>query len=235
MNRRLKSTILAVLVLAVGSAGAGPAQAAPLFEADSYAANVDGSALTEAIFGFHPGASPYKWECVKVPIQGKLTSSSSALTLTPTYQECRWQYPVTEPPQPFSAVTMTMNGCDWRLHTLSKLKAGEYKSFADLECPFSKEVVIDLRMGGTIICRMRAKAQTSKSQINLIDQANKEGSADDSIEAKIAVGGLSYKLEAFLGCPVGSGTYEDLTYSGIQTLTATSEAGKQIGLRVTGE
>lgn len=224
--------MLVTLVVAVTGAGATSARAAPLFEADSYAATVNGAPLKSTIFWFHPGASPLAWECLKAPLQGELPAALPFLALTPTYSECRWQWP---PGSPFSVVSVSMNGCKWRLNTLSKVEAGTYKSLVDLECPSGQEVLVELRQTTVTICKMRLASQTSKGQILLLDKPNKEEKADDSIETSFAVEKLRYKMEALLGCPVASGTYEDMKYEGKESLTAkTKSGGVQTGLRLSG-
>lgn len=225
--RRLSSIIL--LALALLTAGVASARAEPRFEADSYAATIDGVAKTATVFQF---GGIYKWECKAAPMQAKLSGESSALTLSASYGECRWQYP---PGAPFSLVQIFMNGCDYRLHALQRVKTDEYLSQVDLECPENKEVVIELHQETPTICKLKVPAQSNKSHVALIDETGKEGTADDDVKAKITVAKMKYTLESFVGCPVSKGTYEDLEYLGESTLTATSEAGKQIGFRVAGE
>jgi hypothetical protein len=67
----------------------------------------------------------------------------------------------------------------------------------------------------------------------LEDLANKEGSSDDSVRGKFTVEGLHYSQDK-LGCPVKTGTYENLNYLALNQFTAT-ESGEPIGLRVEGE
>jgi hypothetical protein len=224
--------VLAVLVVGVAGAGAGSAQAEPFVEADSYPATVTGAPLMSTVFWFHPGASPLAWECIGAPLQGELVAPSVSLLLTPSYSECRWMYP---PGSPFSVVTMTMNGCKWRLHGLSKVEPGAYESLADLECPVGQEVSIELRELTVTICRMKLSSQANKSQVFLLDKLNEEIASDDSVEAFFNVEKLRYKMETPSGlCPVGSGTYEDLKYQGKESLTAKTKSGVQTGFRLSG-
>ena len=235
MKRRLKSTLLVVLALAVGGVGAGSAQAEPLFEADSYTATVDGVALKQSVFTF---GGIYQWECKSSPFEGKLLAKSSSLTLSALYAECRWMWPVTEPPiEPYSLVQINMNGCDWKLNTLKFQKADEYTSLVNLECPAGKQVVIELHRTEPTICKLTVPAQSGKSDVRLID---KTASSPNDVEAQVTISGLNYTqdLSHFipeLNCPLKPGSYTDLAYAGLLTLTATSEPGKQIGFRVTGE
>jgi hypothetical protein len=222
-----------VLVVAVTGVGAASAQAEPLFKADGYTATVSGAPLGSTIFRFHLGASPLTWECLDAQLQGELPTPSPALALAPTYSECRWQFP---PGSSFSAVTMVMNGCKWRLHALSKVETGAYQSQADLECPSGQEALIELRQLTVTICRMRLPSQTGKSQILLLDRPNEAEEADDSIEAFFSVEKLRYKMEALsFACPVGTGTFEDLTYKGEESFTAKLKSGgAPVGLRLDG-
>lgn len=224
--------ILLAVALVATAAGATGARAEPFFEADSYLATIDGVAQTATVFQF---GGMWKWECKTSPMEGKLSAKSSALTLSAAYGECRWRYPVKEPPPPFSLVQIFMNGCDYRLHSLGRVKADEYLSLADLECPAGKQVVIELHQETPTICKLTVPAQSNKSDIALIDETGKEGTTDDDLKAEITIKGMKYTQDSLFTCPVKQGTYEDLEYLGISTLTATSEAGKQIGLRVAGE
>lgn len=229
--RTVGTLALAMLALAAGSVAS--AEAKPLFEADSYPATIDGVTIEAAsIFTF---GSIYKWECKKAPFQGKLSAAATSLTLTPSYQECRWRWPVIEPPPPFSIVEVKMNGCDFSLNALEFLKKDEYLSHVDLSCPAGKVVEIDLHENTPVICRLTVPAQTNRADVKLIDQTGKEGTSDDDVEARITVEKLHYTQDSAGTCPVAAGTYEDLQYLGYSTLTATNEAGKQIGLRVSGE
>jgi hypothetical protein len=234
LNRKLKTIgllALAMMTMAVGAASS--AEAKPIFEADSYPATIDGVTIEAAsVFTF---GSFYKWECKKAPFQGKLTVAANALTLSAAYEECRWRWPVTEPPPPFSIVEVKMNGCDYSLNSLEFLKKDEYLARADLACPAGKLVEIDLHENIPIICRLTVPAQTNKADVKLIDQTGKEGTADDDVEARITIEKLHYTQDAAGTCPVSAGTYEDLQYLGYSTLTATDGSGKQIGLRVSGE
>lgn len=230
IRRRLKATILVGAVIAILAASAAPAQAEPLFTADSYPATIDGTALAPTVFEF---GGEYRWECETAPMSGTLSSASNALTLSVGYEKCRWWYPVTEPPQPFSTVVIAMNGCDWRFHGLQKQEADKYKASASLECPAEKDVLIELQQGGFPLCKLTVQAQSNKADVGLIDKTEK---SPNDVEAQITIGSLKYtQILGFpYSCPVKTGTYEDLNYKGLATLTATS-GGKQIGLRVTGE
>lgn len=232
MRRSLWVTVLAVLAVVVTGASAASAEAEPVFKADSYTATVNGAPLAKTVFGFHLGAAPLEWECVNPQLHGELTAASPSLVLVPEYIECRWMYP---PGSPFTVVTMAMNGCKWKLHALSKVETGSYKSLVDLECPAGQEASIELRELTVTICKLKLPSQANKSQVFLLDKPGKE-EAEDSIEASFAVEKLHYKLEAVsLACPVASGTYEDMTYKGKESLTAkTKSGGVQTGLRLSG-
>jgi len=174
---------------------------------------------------------PYKWECKTTTFQGELTAKANSLTLFPSYGECRWNYPPVEPPV-WSVVTVTMNGCDYRLHSLKRLKADEYSASADLQCPAGKQVVVDLRSGAFTLCRVTLPAQSNKTGSRLIDTTGKGGGLDD-VELQLAMGGMTYTQD-LAGCPINAGTYNTFAIENRMTLTATS-AGKQIGFRVAGE
>lgn len=232
MKARLNTTILAILALAICAAWAAPAQAEPLFEADSYPATIDGAPFQASIFIME---GPYRWECKTTTMKAELTGKASSLTVTPTYGECRWNYPIVEPPV-WSVVTVLMNGCDYSLHGLKWVKADEYTTSADLQCPAGKQMVVELKSGAATICRLTVPAQANISGSKLIDKTGKEKSLDD-VELQLAMSGMKYTqdLTTFpIACPIKAGTYETFAILNQMTLTGTS-GGKGIGLRVSGE
>jgi hypothetical protein len=228
MRHRLHTTILAVLVLAACAAWASPAQAEPLIEADSYPATIDGIALQASIFTME---GPYKWECKATTMTAELTGKSSSLTVTPTYGECRWNYPVMEPPV-WRVVTVTMNGCDYLLHGPKRVEVDKYSVLADLKCPVGQQVVVHLSSTTFPTCRVTLPAQSNIAGSYLIDKTGKEKSADD-IELQLAMGGMSFTQDV-AGCPVTVGAHTSFSILNQMTLSGTS-AGKGIGLRVSGE
>ncbi len=219
--------LLATAALATG-ATASTAQATPLIEADSYAATISGTALQRSIFSI---GSIYKWECRTPTLQGSLVAASSSLALTPSFAECLWHWPIESSN---SVVQMNMNGCTFLLNSFKFVKKGEYNTGFNLECPVGKQVVIEMHSGAPVICSLTVPGQSGKSLARLINLPNKEGSADDEIRNEYEVSKLKYTLTASVGCPVKSGTYEDMTFLGDDALKAT-KAGTQVGLRMSGE
>jgi hypothetical protein len=226
---------LTLAALVVAATAASSAQAEPHFEADKYKATVHGTALSASVFSF--GGS-LKWECKNSKFQGELASSSPALRLFPEYVECTWTSHITEKKEGEgekpSVVFVTMNGCDFRFHGLEFLAKDEYRALADLECPTGKLMTIDLFHESSVLCTLTVGAQSSLSDLKLIDQTGKEETADDDVKAQITIEKLHYTQDS-LGCPVKQGNYENLQYLGENTLTAITEAGEPIGLRVSGE
>lgn len=229
--RLLGALGLAALTMAVS---ASSASAVPFFEADKYPATIDGTALSTSVFTF--GSSSLKWQCKKSNFLGELPTASEALRLSAVYEECTWTSHITEKEEGEgeepSVVFVTMNGCNYKLHGLEFLAEDEYRALADLECPTGKQVVIDLFHKSSVLCTLTVPPQSNRSDVKLIDQTGKEGTADDDVKAQITIEKLHYSQDA-IGCPVKQGTYENLQYLGENTLIATSE-GKQIGLRVSG-
>ncbi|HKO38361.1 MAG TPA: hypothetical protein VJU14_08340 [Solirubrobacterales bacterium] len=227
--------ILCLVALAIGTAGTSTARATPLFQADSYPASIDGGGKgTRTTFWFNGAA----WECGTSIFKGELTGAASALTLAPTYEECRWNYPPVNPPA-WSTVKVLMNGCDYRLHSLEKTAADAYSSLMDLQCPPGQQMVVELNSGPWTICRLTVSAQAGKTSVPITDNTGKEGGLDD-VGAKLHAQGLKYTQDlpgSPIACPIKPGTYEflDVKQEFPTTLTATSEPGKQIGFRVNGE
>jgi hypothetical protein len=228
--------MLAVLVVAAMGVRAAGAQAEPAFEADSYPATLTGVPTTATVFGFHPGGgATNSWSCAKPAAAGELSVLSSSVLLPHTYSECTWVVPPMPGTLP-SVVTIFVNSCKWNVHGLSKVATGSYKALVNLECPSGQEMLIELRQGTFVICKMHVPSQGNKSQVTLLDKANKEEKADDSVELSFAVEKLLYHLESLSAlCPATSGTYEDLSIKGSESFTAKTKAGGvQTGLRVSG-
>ncbi len=206
------------------------AKAAPTFEADGYPATIEGWTIEAAsVFSF----SGYSFSCNEALHQGQLSGSEAALTLAAMYEECTWTWPP-EPPKP-SVVLVTMNGCDFRLHSLELEAKDEYLSLVNLECPTGKQVVIDMHSGFAVLCTLTVAAQSNAAHVRLINQTGKEGTSDDDVKAQITIEELHYAQDSPGFCPVKQGTYQNLQYLGISTLVATNQQGQQIGLRVSGE
>jgi hypothetical protein len=164
-------------------------------------------------------------------MSGELTGKSGSLTLSPTYGECRWNYPIFEPPV-WRVVTVTMNGCDYLLHGLKRTKADEYTVSADLQCPAGKQVVVHLSSTMFPTCQVTLPAQSNKAGSGLLDKTGKEKSTDD-VELQLAMSGMAFTQDV-AGCPVKAGAHESFAINNRITLTGTS-GGKQIGFRVSGE
>ncbi|MFL5833730.1 MAG: hypothetical protein ACJ76B_07095 [Solirubrobacterales bacterium] len=226
--RRLKSTALVALVAAVCAISSASAQAEPLIEADSYPTTIDGTALAASIFTMEGG---YKWECKATAMSGELVAKSGSLTLSPTYGECRWNYPVLEPPV-WRVVTVTMNGCDYLLHGLKRTEADKYSTLADLKCPAGQQVVVHLSSTTFPTCKVTLPAQSNLAGSNLIDKTGKEKSADD-VELQLGMGGMAFTQD-IAGCPVAVGAHSTFSIVNQMTLSGTS-GGKGVGLRVSGE
>jgi len=232
LKQSLYSTILCCAAILIGTAGAATARAEPLFEADSYPATIDGGAKGILTTVFRFGAA---WECLSATYKGELTEAASALTISPVYEECRWNYPVTNP-QVWSTVKVSMNGCDFRFHSLERLAADEYESLFDLQCSSGNQMVVELNSGPWLACRLTVPAQSNKALVGFID--NTKGVFDD-VGVVFSVKGMKFTQDVSgfpVACPVKPGTYEFFEIGGeVNTFTATAEGGEQTGFRVIGE
>ncbi len=231
MTRALKTLGLIVsVVLAMSAGGAPVAKAVPIFEAEQYPATIEGTGVgLQSVFSL----GGVKFTCNEALHLGQMFGSATALTLAATYEECTWTWPPAEPPK-HSVVPITMNGCDFRLHSLKLEAEDEYLSLVDLECPAGKQVVIDMYSEASVVCRLTLPAQSKLAHVRLIDQTHEEATKDD-VKAQITIEKLHYTQDLLL-CPAAKqGTFQNLQYVGVSTLVATNQEGQQIGFRVVGE
>jgi hypothetical protein len=229
MKQKVNIAILAFVTAVIGLVAPVGAQAEPQFAPSISPATVDGTALSRTVFRFNGNA----WECLATGFKGESTGLSSSLTVSPSFGECRWNYPPVAP-SVWSTVQVAMNGCDFNLHSLKRLASHEYSSLLDLKCPAGQQVVIDLNSWQGPICKLTVPPQANKSSVRLV---NKTVTPAD-VEAIFAVNGLKYTQDLttpFPTCPVKVGTYEFLEFQHVATLTTTYEPGKQTGFQVIGE
>lgn len=226
MAGRLRTIGSVCLVALAAVASIAPAaRGALLFEADEYPAATDGVAAEYGVFTF---GGIYQFLCEETHRSGELEEASETLTLSTSFEECWWMWPVTEPPQRPSAVLVTMSECHERLD-LNLLEEGESLAAYSLDCPEEQQVEIELHWGVVEICTLTVPAQEGVSHVHL-ENVEPEGEPT-YITATSTVEGLHFTQDNAL-CPLKTGTYENLHYESIDSLTATGESEEQIGLSV---
>ncbi len=179
----------------------------------------------------------------KVECHGKFTGTSltgedSELTMTPEYTypdtgggtDCR----TTQTGIGVFTTDMSPNGCDYVLHSGTKIGAGEYTGTVDVKCPEGKkiEVKVTNASGGTK-CKLEIGAQNG---LNHVIYKNKEVFPRD-VTAEVTLEGIKYtQVEGgFLGCGQTNGTYSNGTYASKVTLKGFGTEGERADLEVDGE
>lgn len=102
-----------------------------------------------------------KMSCTNVTAEGSVTGTDKTGTLTPSTTHCGIiaSDDSLKPP-----ITVTTNGCDYKITQPVRLAANEYTSKVDLECPTSQGPVVHIAAGGTYtshignICTMEVTA-----------------------------------------------------------------------------
>lgn len=128
MIRKLATLGVALCALAALSAAVASAAFAAQYTTTAPTTLTGESALGNNTFNTEGG----KAEC-KAHYQAPLNSSSSSLTVTPTYTKCR--------AFGFLSATVTMNGCDY-LFTEPLGSGDSYAANYDIKCPAGKVIEI---------------------------------------------------------------------------------------------
>ena len=185
--------LVATAVLSISAFVASAAQAQ--FTASSATWATATSALGNDVFTTEGGSV----ECA-AHFSGKVGTSSTAVTTTPSYYECK----------AFGFAEATVfNGCDYVFHN-----DGSF----DIECPSTNKIII---VAGA--CEVQVGTQTG---LKLVTFANETG----DITAQASIEGIKYNVtkDGFL-CPF-SGTGERTTgkYTQISPVTAQSTSGASL-------
>jgi len=184
----------------------------PRFEAASYPANL--KAVQQASSKLSVGVEAGSLTCSSITGTGSIGSTAQKVTLTPTFSECQALG---------LSATVTTNGC-----TL-KVVAGDpgtWTAKLEVACPEGKAIQV---AAGT--CKFEIPAQVNAKPAKTSRNTSTE---PDSIDVQYNVSNLTYtKTNDGILCPFkGTGTKEDGTLTGGQSLTATNGSGTPILLDI---
>jgi hypothetical protein len=176
----------------------------PRFEAESYKANVGGSATGLNQFVFSGG----KLNCSTVIISGEIASATAELPVFQSFFTCT-----------FGGVfspSIFQNGCKFVWHVEN---AGPpYTGSIDIKCPTEKGIEIVASSGGEKYCTVTIPPQTGLKGMSL---ANAGTGSGRTIAATFNVTGIKYSQVAYLeGGKCTTGAFENGTYTGGVTLSA---------------
>lgn len=137
MIHKLKALALSLAaVLAMSAIAASAAQAVPTFTAESYPAHIDSTIETSITINSQGRAT----HCSSVTFTADMAAASTTLTITPAFgNSCT----TTVLGKSFPT-TITMNGCDFLLHTTNPSGPNPYFATVDLACSPPADIVIHL-------------------------------------------------------------------------------------------
>jgi hypothetical protein len=241
MTHRLKALGLAlVAVFAMSAVAASAASAAGVFETSTGSSatitgeQISGTVTEKTVTKHEFTTTVGTVKCSIAKFHGVMSSPSTELTLTPTYEECLIAGNI--------PATVDMNGCDYKF-TAGETVGGSsdvIEVSVHVECPPSAEIVVTV-VGTT--CKIKIPRQT----LTGITAENTTAASPVDIDAIVDVTGIEYTVENGAGpakCPkekvgtelkeVPDGTYTNGTYKGVATLKGEEVGGgAAVGVTVT--
>jgi hypothetical protein len=208
MTRRCRTLWSAFAVVSALSALPVPAASADEFTAEGTPLAVTGTGGAFSKFETTAGIAT----CGKASYTGTLISSSTSLTLTPSYSECTaFGFPA----------TVDMNGCTYILGISS---GSSTQGAIRIECPFSSEITVTAVAAGVTKCTLHIPSQYLQSfPSNSVQYWNTGTGTTRQINAEIdSFGGMSYSHTK--GTGVGACTSGSSSSGGFdQTVSLTGE------------
>lgn len=149
-------------------------------------------------------------ECKSNTFHAVASESSSTLTVTPEYKECKTLG---------VAATVNMEGCTYVVHVIEKASADNYRAESDISCPEGKSIKVSF-----LTCKAEIKSQTGRETIDLID--NTEASPKKDISVRPTVTGIAYTVTQDEGaCPFnGTGAKTGGEYTSGENTTLTGQS-----------
>ncbi|MGC1165223.1 MAG: hypothetical protein WA862_03865 [Solirubrobacterales bacterium] len=174
----------------------------PEFEAESYPAAISGAQVGTSVLA----GTWIKHECKQGTGSNVLISASTALPLSPTYSECRFNG---------VASTVTTNGCVFVNRVEGKVAPGKYSGSMDINCPAGK--VIEITMNAVMpICSATIPPQSGLTGMTY----ENDTSSGHRVKLVSSLSGIKYTLtkhHLLCGANLAIGetvNYTNGTYSG---------------------
>ena len=178
------------------------------FYAEEYPATITGAQDKEGthVFGIESGLS---MKCSSATFATTLTASSTTATIAPAYSGC-------ELAGTGIGITVTMNGCTYRVHSDSDA--------VDIVCPVGKSIE-----AASLTCKVLVPSQVGLKTVQGELTLN---SGLYSANVNSSISGIAYSKtkDGFL-CPLsGTGEMKDGTYSGETPVGGTNPSGEAISI-----
>jgi hypothetical protein len=224
MIRSLKALgLLTVAALAISAMVASAAQAEPLLTSgktpETHTATkvhgVQEGTITENYFQTESGITKTQVSCENefVKYYGSTTGSDKELTLEPTYGrgtpnlDCGVVIKEGEVHKLSPIVTVTMEGCNFKLKQPTFIFKDTYTGKVDLECPAGKDPLVHIyssKAHTTTICTITIEPPAANQGLSHVIYHNQAGTPDD-ITATVEIEGIQY-ITRGAGCPAKDGT-----------------------------
>jgi hypothetical protein len=191
---RSKIKLAAAVILGLLALGAvnSPAASATDFTAASYPAALHGTSGSTHAFEVGTGVI----QC-QATFAGTMNAASTTQTMTPTYTSCQC-YGLN--------CTVTMNGCDYALHS----QASGTNGTLSILCPAGNEILIDTAGN---LCNTHIKPQTGLGGLSYANNGN-------HIDVTTKITTMHMVVTGTFLCPVATSTktFSDGKYTGSVTL-----------------
>ena len=225
MRQTTKAAGLALIAVVALSAMAAPAQANNV-TASKYPViltGIDDNTEHGKLVKLTIGNGARSIECTVDTLEATLTAETTAITTTPTYDEC---FANTDTKIP---ATVTMNGCDYTLEATSKT-TGQ----VTIKCPEGKQIEVHLYENATKhaenkpLCTYDIKPQGPLSSIGI--DTNNVGTATEDLTLTLKIEKIQTlsTIGSAIVCGIASGTTGNSSLSGSYTATGeTDNAAKE--------
>ncbi|MGC1166347.1 MAG: hypothetical protein WA862_09570 [Solirubrobacterales bacterium] len=198
---------------------------APEFEAESYPATISGAQSGTSAFDGGSGGRILQNECKKGTVASSLSAASTALSISPSYSECK-----------FLGVnsTVTTNGCTYASHVDSKVESGKYSGLMDISCPAGKAIEIKMGNPASPACVATIGAQSGLSGMTY----ENDTSSGHRVRVVSNIAGIDFTLTKYsilcgINQEVGQTTsHTNGTYTGTVLTEGKDSEGVKTGLRV---
>jgi hypothetical protein len=198
--------------LAIGTAAAPAASAAPFFHSEFAGIFLTGGQTGIVANTLTTDLGEMKCKVVQFSgSQGAMTTTT--MTLKPKYEECKIG---------MQNVQVTMNGCAYTFHLEEQAEPIEARM--GIECPFAGgKIEIDAPE-----CTITVPAQEPRKEVTFTNEG--EGTTR-AVIADLNVSGIHY-TEHGAGCVGATATTENGTYTGVITVKGETAAEEHVGIWV---
>ncbi len=178
------------------------------FAAGGYPAAITGEAEGSHVFSLDEGKVSVT--CGTASFSGEISKATSEISLSPSYSSCTMNG---------LAVSVSSNGCTYKIRSGSEISEHHFSSTVDLVCPSEKTLILK----STIVeCEVQVGGQTG---LKSGEYESKPEPEPGTVGMSLPLSGVKYNKTKDAGvlCPLnGTGVKSDGKYSGKALLKGTS-------------